>query len=164
MNLTKQEALKNVEELKQKTEELEQYIKGLDKKSIFNLERGDGYYYLNEEGEIDYSCFNNDSLDKNRISKGNAFLTEKEAEKERDKRQSITNIKKYIFENDLEFEPDLEDKNQNKYYIEYDNRDKEFLINNHNFINPFTILPYFKSIEDAKQVIENCKEDLEKLR
>ena len=91
---------------------------------------------------------------------GNCFLTRKEAEKELEKRKAIQRVKKYIWENDLEFEPDWSDLNQLKYDIYYDFTEKRFYPNASDEVRNYSPIGYFVDETDAHQVIYNCKDDL----
>ena len=131
-------------------------IQNLAQKKEYNYKNWEEYYWLDSCGYIDISIsINNDGT----FSQGGLFRTKQEAEQERDKRQAKHNIKKYIIENGLEFEPNWGEGGEKKYVIYYDYTYKKFIINCHfesKYFQPF----FFKSREDAQQVIDNCEKDL----
>ena len=126
------------------------------------FEDGQTVYVLDYDGDIDKKtlelyCINY----RGAISTGNAFHTEEEAKKEKAKRQAIVRIKDYIRENDLEFEPDWEEEEGEKCTIYYD-YDSEFFRSEDNFsYKNYSPIGYFRSGDDAKEILENCKKDLE---
>lgn len=56
-------------------------------KTIWDLEKGDIYYFINDRGTITYTTWSNDSVDILRRNIGNIFLTSKEAEFEAERRK-----------------------------------------------------------------------------
>jgi len=75
--------------------------------------------------------------------------------------KAIVRVKKYIHENNLEFKPDWKDRDQRKYYIYYNNLDNEFEWDASSYDKRGDALfYYFKSSQDSRKVITNCKEDL----
>ena len=131
-------------------------IQNLAQKKEYNYKNWEEYYWLDSCGYIDISIsINNDGT----FSQGGLFRTKQEAEQERDKRQAKHNIKKYIIENGLEFEPNWGDGDERKFSIYYDYEEKKFFSNHTNatkWFEPF----HFKSEQDAQQVINNCEKDL----
>jgi len=91
----------------------------------------------------------------------NWFPTRELAEKQRDKNQAIARVKEYIAENFGVFEPDWGDEDEWKYEFGYSHaRDilEEGAINTFKYYSP---IGYLKSENNAKQLMKDCKEDLE---
>lgn len=89
--------------------------------SIWDLKEGDFYWFLDDCGEIVTTMWCNDRIDKNRLSIGNVFLTEEEAEEVSWRRQFETKMRR-------EFKPEECDWNNNnyyKYFVMYDHDDRE---------------------------------------
>lgn len=135
-----------------------------DKAILWKPEKGERYRYINSSGRALSHYFDNDWVDKHYYSIGNMFKTEEEAEEALKtgwvaKRQAEVKILRYIAEHDLEFEPDWEDEYENKYSIYYSCRREGFDVAAWN-IHQYYTLPYFRTEEDAQQVIDNCENEL----
>ena len=108
---------------------------------ILNVNYDGGY-------EIDFDC-------------GLAFKTRPEAEAKLAEMQAITKVRKFIFEEGLEFEPDYRDFEQRKYNIYYEFKEECFDTLRRNSGPEYSPFGYLKSEEDCKKVIENCKDELD---
>lgn len=127
--------------------------------SIYDLNYSDKYYYI-EHDYVREGTWTDHHADRELLSLGNVFLTEEEAEKELKKRIAITTIKRFIYNNGMEFEPDWSDSYQRKYFIIYNPFTKEFKYGfGIDWVNLY-ILPYLRSEEDCLKVIENFEEEL----
>lgn len=136
------------ERLRVKAEELREQM--ADKpKSIWDLDIRDReeYYYIFSDGDIGLDNFDNCFSEKRRDA-GNAFLTEEEAEFERERRKIEAIMKKYSrpFKNC-----------GNNYYIYYDYARDKIIIDIYHSVSDG--IPYFKSEEIAEKVIEEIGED-----
>lgn len=93
-------------------EELEKQITELDERKVAlqhelevekqkmkieypSLRLNEHYWLINNDGEISRSWWSRDGIDKCRCEIGNVFLTEEEAEKERDKRILLTRFRQF---------------------------------------------------------------------
>ena len=84
-------------------------------KTVWDLEKGDTYYFINPNGGV-YSCrWVADEQDLSRRERGNVFLTEKEAEFELERRKCEAIMLKYG-RRTFKYE-------QNNYLIRFDNTD-----------------------------------------
>ena len=118
-------------------------------KSIWDLDidNGQEYYCLFNDGQIDRLSFLG-GYDKNTRDMGNAFLTEEEAEFERERRRIGAIMKKYS--RPFEY-------NKCNYYIVCDKRyNKIEFFENHYVYNG---LSYFESEEIARKVVDEIGED-----
>jgi len=123
-------------------------------KSIYELEKGEDYYYI---GDIWYTSKCNTiywGLYKMyRLEFWNVFLTEKEAKKELEKREALAKIKKWIWENKIEI--NHIDNGKVSFEILYSKW--EFYVSEVWSCWVNSILFHFK--EDAERCLEECKQD-----
>ena len=157
--LTKQQALEKIKELEKYIEEIKEKE---ETKNIWEITEDNfkGYWYLggnNIKSFYSYAAFEVDRL------VNNAFLTEKGARKELEKRKAIQRVLKWKHENGLDFEPDWENNNENKYllFYNYNSCSKKICSNVHFESKYYCPVGYFKTKKDAEKCIEECKEDLE---
>jgi len=108
---------------------------------ILNVNYDGGY-------EIDFDC-------------GLAFKTRPEAEAKLAEMQAITKVRKFIFEEGLNFEPDYRDFEQRKYNIYYDFEEECFEALDNYACPEYSPFGCLKSEEDCEKVIENCKDELD---
>jgi len=155
--------MKTLQQLEQEVLDLQTQINEFKNKpkSIWYLKDGDYCFCIEDNGRVIPGRYDSESvvIYNQRINQGNAFLTEEEAEKERDRRFALSRIKKYIFENNLEFEPNWKNK-EYKYAIYYGYDINSFFIDSCRVGNELLLLPYFETFEYAKKVIKNCEADL----
>jgi hypothetical protein len=148
------------EKIEQLEKELAKFKKELNSKKPERKKR-QGYYSVNEDADFEVLKLEDisDCVDNYDYYMGNYFLTREEAEKQAKKMKALYNIKKYIIDNGLYFEPDWSDGNQAKFSIVCDKGNFHFIVT-HDWNSPLQI-GYFKSKEDVEKVINTCKEDLE---
>ena len=131
-------------------------------KESFYPEKGDIVFVISTGrvktviDEIMYS-----SIYKSDFDSGLAFKTRPEAEAKLAEMKAITKVRKFIFEEGLEFEPDYRDFEQMKYNIYYDFRKERFDTLANNTCREYSPFGYLKSGEDCEKVIENCKDELD---
>lgn len=136
------------ERLRAKAEELREQM--ADKpKSIWDLDIRDReeYYYIFSDGDIGLDNFDNCFSEKRRDA-GNAFLTEEEAEFERERRKIEAIMRRYA-------RPFVKD--EANWIIEYQYQDKEIYA--YWYGNYHAGAPCFESEEIAEKVIEEIGED-----
>lgn len=122
-------------------------------KTVWDLTKEDKYYYINCYGEID-STFYDCHEDVDIIKCGNAFLTEKEARFEVERRKCEAMLLKYGTRDLMSFG----DKYTKKYYIQYDYDVNKIMILKHYYIGIQGVIN-FKTEELAQKAIEECGED-----
>lgn len=123
-------------------------------KTVWDLKNGDEYYYIDYYGEIK-SVFNECcDEDVNIIEIGNAFLTEKEAELEAERRKCEAVLLKYGTRDMMS----LGDKYTKKYYIQYDYDVNKIMIFKHYSIGIQGVIN-FKTEELAKKAIDEVTEE-----
>lgn len=130
----------------------------IEPKSIFNLKEWDMYYLICQDAYIDYLTFADDIYDKKYLTNWNAFLTKQEAEKEVKKRKAIFNIKKYCWENNIEYKENVSDEIF-KYEISYSSCDNKINFTHGKFSKYFWYF-FLKEEKDVERVINNCESDL----
>lgn len=122
-------------------------------KSVWDLKEEDKYYYINCYGEIDSTFYDCDE-DVDIIKCGNAFLTEKEARFEVERRKCEAVLLKYGTRDLMSFG----DKYTKKYYIQYDYDVNKIMIFKHYSIGIQGVIN-FKTEELAQKAIEEVGED-----
>jgi len=132
------------------------------KKKSFYPEKGDIVFVISTGrvktviDEIMYS-----SIYKSDFDCGLAFKTRPEAEAKLAEMQAIAKVRKFIFEEGLEFEPDYRDFEQRKYNIYYSFEEERFFSLYNDACPEYSPFGYLKSEEDCEKVIENCKDELD---
>jgi hypothetical protein len=148
-------------------EQLQEIINAQPKKiesSIgWTLEIDEIYFYKTPEGRVFWSGFVNDHIDNARISLGNCYKTEAEAQKVLDKQKALRRIHVYMRENGLVFDDvDFEDGTQKKWQITgWDYELKGVESDTYSLVNASKGDLYFRLFNDLYQIQNNCKEDLE---
>lgn len=122
-------------------------------KSVWDLKEEDKYYYINCYGEIDSTFYDCDE-DVDIIKCGNAFLTEKEARFEVERRKCEAVLLKYGTRDMI----NIGGINVRKYFIVYNNYYHEISISFTQSANSQGII-YFESSELAQKAIEEVGED-----
>lgn len=134
------------------------YFEDIQSDSIFNLKDWDEYFCINSAWGIYSYHYDWSVSDKEILESWNAFLTKREAEKELARRKAIFNIKKYCFENNIEYKENVSD---DIFYIgiTYDSENEEF--NQSVFTDhiDYWVL-FFNSYEDLENIVKNCEEEL----
>lgn len=140
-------------------EQFEELQKQFGKKKSRTPNGGDRYWCIERNGGIEDSTWNNDIIDKGRLSIGNIFLTKEEAQAEVDKRLALQRIKTFIAEQGLDQDVDWEDVEW-KYIIYFDYSYKRFIVTSFMWTHHHSPFGYFSKQKEAQLVIDNCSEDL----
>ena len=122
--------------------------------------RGNWYWYINTNWEVHSTNYiSSDSKDREE-KKPFVFSTKAEAIKARDKQLALYRIKTYAEEKRGEFVPDWNNREEEKLYIWYNYRDKNYEISSNYsvvYLRPF----YLVEIEHCNEIIEKFKDDLD---
>ena len=122
-------------------------------KTVWDLKEEDKYYYINCYGEIDSTFYDCDE-DADIIKCGNAFLTEKEARFEVERRKCEAILLKYGTRDMMS----LANYRTDKFYIIYNNYDNLIEIERKQYIHTQGTI-YFESKEMAQKAIEEVTEE-----
>ena len=123
-------------------------------KSVWDLKNGDVYYFLTSYGYVMKTVWVDTDADNEKLSIGNAFLTEEDAEFARERLKVIAELKKYAKEfSDEEWSnPTIP-----KYVIYLSSQDYRMDITSHYSVRyPFL---YFESKEKAQESIDAVGEE-----
>lgn len=130
-----------------------------DNKTVWDLKRGEKYWRI---------LFNNNivgeqwwwwKLDKKTREIGNAYLSEEEAKKARDKKIAIVKVNRNIDELNWKREPDWSHTEQKKYNIHYTNSDW-FTVETFRSIKHPMQINYINSFQNAKKIIDKMEDEL----
>ena len=132
-----------------------------DKAILWKQQGGNNYWTNSEYYQYIVSEWESDAADYQRYELGNIYKTKEEAQEALDtgwiaKRKAEVKILRFIAENDLEWDWEAGESNYGLYYHSRE-REFDYLIL---FNNKHSILPYFKSREDAQKVIDAMTPEL----
>ena len=123
-------------------------------KSVWDLKNGDVYYFLTSYGYVMKTVWVNTDADNEKLSIGNEFLTEEDAEFARERLKVIAELKRYAKEfSDEEWSNDF----YVKYYIAYECSRKEIVFLSTVTTNRGDI--YFCEKEKAKEAVDAIGEE-----
>lgn len=142
----------DVEQCVKSEEDLEPYVE--KPKTVWDLQNGDEYYYIDMCGDFDITTFGVGSclVDKKMIEIGNAFLTKEEAEFEVERRKIETEMIRLGGRRNFK-------KGERNWYIRY-NFYTDFVDVDYNMYDSYgrgNI--YFDSEEKAKEIIKTISKD-----
>lgn len=123
-------------------------------KSVWDLKNGDVYYFLTSYGYVMKTVWFNNDEDNDKLSIGNAFLTEEDAEFARERLKVIAELKKYAKEFSDE---QWKDNKTQKYYIVYRYND-DYIISILTYTSKCSVL-YFESSKKAQEAIDAVGEE-----
>lgn len=123
-------------------------------KSVWDLEEGDTYYYIDVYGDISDGRIGNDSSEDEIFAIGNVFLTEEDAEFEVERLKVITELKKYAKEFSDE---EWKNRDMMKYVFYRRFQDNRVYIAC-TYLVHYPCL-YFESMEKAKQAFNAVGEE-----
>ena len=145
-------------------EEREQLLKlveksNIEKSKVWKPNEGDTYYYINSIGAVAKTTYNSSKFvgDIKHYKIGNCFKAREDAEFAAEKQKLITEIKRYIAENDpddLDFYNPIQPKN----YLAYYYMTKGFFTINLNVSMVWNNI-YFSTEFDWRKMIEDIGED-----
>ena len=130
------------------------------KKTIWDLKNGDKIYFHVYKSMFGIAIENGEFDDSWEISFDRIYLSYDEAREAVSIQVAVSTIKKFIHDNNMEFEPDWDDRNQKKISIYYNTKRKVFELE-HYWYNKFALmLPFLKTADDANRVITECNDEL----
>lgn len=150
----------NLEELTKKAEEMEKQLTELKleikrakkwgMKSTYDYD--DKYFFIDGEGAVGRSQWDNMDIDINRFSQGNIFKTEEEASLESNRRTLLAKFREFRDERNEGWKPDWTDTNEAKWSAILSAGKLEALSMYLN--NSFDTFGHFKNREDCQRAIE----------
>lgn len=123
-------------------------------KTVWDLQKGDGYWVIWTNGNIGYECWNGIVTDIARRENGNCYLTEGEAVFALEKKKIIAEMKRLGGTENMMSLGDVDDR---KYYIWYDHRDSIIHINICTYCHHNSDV-YFASKEQVQKAIDTIGE------
>lgn len=157
----------NLEELTKKAEEMEKQLTELkleikraknDWKSKYFYDYNDKYFWIDDEGLVCESQWDNMDIDINRFSQGNIFATKQEANLESNRRTLLAKIREFRDERNEGWKPDWTDTNEAKWSAVLSAGKLEALSMYLN--NNFDTFGHFKNQEDCQRAIEIFGEEI----
>ena len=112
---------------------------------------GDKFWILSHEGIIDYDYWDNQTLDRERLSQGCLFPTKEAAELEAKRRNLLTRFRAFRDECNGDWKADWGSPIDNKYFIFLSKN--EIRVGVSCYTNPLSEFGYFKHFNDCKKAI-----------
>lgn len=157
-------------------EELEKQITELDERKValqhelelekqkteieYPLKDGEQYWYVTTGGVTMDDTWSNHWVDRIYYEQGNVFLTEKEAQREIDRRALLSRFKQYRDKCNGNWKPTFDEI---KYYIFLKCENFSFCVSSSMYWNYFNMFGYFKNKADAERAIELFGEEIKRL-
>lgn len=130
-------------------------------KSIYDLENGDNYYYIDFYGKVESGDeYESESLCDDLLEIGNIFTTLDSAYDKLDKIKATEKVKKRIYELNDGWKPDWNGDCNSKYFFEYDYYYDKIEINACYILKSIDNALYLKSYELAEQLINELEKEL----
>lgn len=157
----------NLEELTKKAEEMEKQLTELkleikraknDWKSKYCYNYSDKYFWVDDEGLVSESQWDNMDIDINRFSQGNIFATKEEANLESNRRTLLAKFREFRDERNEGWKPDWKDISEAKWSAVLSAGKLEALSMYLN--NSFDTFGHFKNREDCQRAIEIFGEEI----
>ena len=161
-----EEIKQQIEELEKKTQELQHELEVEKQKTEIEyppLKVSDNYCAIDDEGNVFYTWWSEDDLDKNRRRVGNVFITDEEARRERDRRILLTCFRQFRDKCNGDWKPDFNDDNSWKYCIAFNHNHNMMKIYSYLNIQEFHLFGYFKKESDAERAIELFGDEIKRL-
>lgn len=161
MNLEKL-TIEEMETLKAILKKLREDDKKYEWKATSHFLRGDGYYYVSQDGNVCRSTWQFGKADWSKFHLNNTFKSEKQAELELEKRKIIAILQQYskeCWEQSGKSEQETwKDNASSKFYISYQTKQDQVIVSSviqHKYVNNI----YFPKSENAHKAIEMIGEE-----
>lgn len=162
--------MENLETLTKKAEEMEKQLNEL-KAEIKRAKKYQGiqlhydyagkYFFIDEEGVVGKSRWDNRNIDINRFSQGNIFKTKEEAKLESKRRALLAKFREFRDDYNEGWKPDWTDTGETKWSaVLSEGKLKALSVY---FNNSFDTFGHFKNQEDCQRAIEIFGEEIIKL-
>ena len=151
--------MSTITELEEKVKELLDEIETLKQKAKaeefdYPFKENEKYWSVNTFGEVDSFTWIQNGFNTTRYNQGNAFKTQQEAIRERDRRALLTRFRQFRDKCNGDWKPEFDDFLQNKYNIRCDYGLKELFLFGEGRVYEFSLFGYFKNGDDCKHAIE----------
>lgn len=151
--------MSTITELEEKVKELLNEIETLKQKEKaeefeYPFEDNEPYWTVKEEGYVQRLKWDTECYDKPRYEQGHIFHTQKEAERECDRRLLLTRFRQFRDKCNGEWKPDFEDGNSGKHYLSVNHTTKKLKIHFSFTLEDFNLLGYFRKESDAARAIQ----------
>ena len=123
---------------------------------------GDKYWILFHEGIIDYDDWDNQTLDRERLSQGCLFPTKEAAELEAKRRNLLTRFRAFRDECNGDWKPDC-DINNEKYFLYFSADYEKFYAGANRYCYMFNLFGYFKNKQDAQRSVDLFGDEIKEL-
>lgn len=149
----KTKLLQDIEAMKEKLASMEEE---LNKPEVFKHfpSKGDEYYYYTSTGAIHNTTAADNEL------RLNAYKTREEAQKAYNKAVALEKVKRRILELQGDWKPDWTNAIAEKYYIQYDPYNKQFIPISWFSMQQDTVIPYTKIKDITLTIIEEMEDEL----
>lgn len=127
-------------------------------KTIYNLQKGDEYHFLDMSGNVVTTYWSNHENDLIRLKLGNVYLTKKDATRALNEQLATERVIERIAELNDGWEPDWCDSSQVKYNICVDGECNQLYIHESYFVKILRNCFYLKSYTLVRQLIEELEE------
>ena len=158
--------MSRVEEIKKQMQELQKELElEMQKTEIEypSFKMREMYWFINDEGLVFRTRWDEDRFDKRRCKIGNVFSTEEKAEKELKKLFLLTRFRLFRDKCNGDWKPDFLQHLIDKYSIQFNYAISDFVTvcSGHN--DNFHLFGYFKNEEDAERAIELFGDEIKRL-
>lgn len=123
---------------------------------------GEDYWILFHDGTIDFDCWDNQNLDRERLSQGCLFPTEEAAELEAKRRNLLTRFRAFRDECNGDWKSDW-DINKEKYFLYFSVNYGIFCSGVNRYCYMFNLFGYFKNKADCERAIELFGDEIKEL-
>ena len=124
---------------------------------------GDNYWCVSSAGVLREDRWSNHWIDHLYYQQGNAFLTEKEAQREIERRNLLTRFRQFRDKCNGDWKPALKIVGLSKYCIAINNKTDIMFAMDVTFYNEFNPFGYFKKKEDCQRAIEIFGDEIKRL-
>lgn len=162
-----------------RVEELEKQITELDERKValqqelefekqkteieYPFQDGDNYWCVTSAGGTREDIWSNHWIGYLYYEQGNAFLTEKEAKRETERRNLLTRFRQFRDKCNEDWKPDWKDRFEDKFCILFSHESSELVLNWYTYVQPFESFGCFKNSEDAQRAIELFGDEIKRL-
>lgn len=123
---------------------------------------GDEYWILFHDGTVDHDCWDNQILDRERLSQGCLFPTEEAAELEAKRRNLLTRFRAFRDECNGDWKVDWS-KQDMKYFLSYSQKFDVIYVNHISASERFNLFGYFKNEQDTQRAVELFGDEIKEL-